>query len=107
MEDFADALKLSRSQQDIAADYFALRKEHSGTRWVFSEGRNMLNPASHCDIAWAGALTTHAHMQSKSSIGCAVLMEDGTVLHSDRHLSREQQMILSDDPRIWRPFRGF
>jgi phage FluMu gp28-like protein len=90
------------SQHDIAADYFALRKSHSGTRWVFSEARNTLNSASHCDIAWAGALASHAHTEGKGSIGCAVLMEGGTVLHSDRSLSREQRMILSDDPAIWR-----
>ena len=96
--------RFPRSQQDIAADFFALRKFYTGTRWTFSEGRNTLNPASHCDIAWAGALATHAHTQNKGSIGCAVLMDDGTVLHSDRPRSREQEMLLSDDPRIWRPF---
>jgi hypothetical protein len=45
---------------EIAADFFALRKSHTGSRWVFSEARNNLNPNSHCDIAWAGALATHA-----------------------------------------------
>ena len=45
------------------ADYFALRKTHTGARWTFSEGRNALNEASHCDIAWAGALATHAHLE--------------------------------------------
>jgi phage FluMu gp28-like protein len=53
--------RFPRSQQDIAADYFALRKIHTGTRWVFNEGRNTFNPASHCDIAWAGALASEAH----------------------------------------------
>jgi len=28
---------------------------------MFTEGRNTFNPASHCDIAWAGALATEAH----------------------------------------------
>jgi len=32
-------------------------------------------------------------------------MEDGTVLHSGRPRSREQEMLLSDDPRIWRRLR--
>ena len=50
-----------RSEYDIATDYFALRKVYSGTKWVFTEGRNNSNPSSHCDIAWAGALATHAH----------------------------------------------
>ena len=49
-----------KDQPDIAADYFAMRKIFSGKRWAFTEGRNMLNPASHCDIAWAGGLATKA-----------------------------------------------
>ncbi len=48
------------SEADVAQDYFAMRKIHSGGRWKFTEGRNLLNPASHCDIAWAGALSSHA-----------------------------------------------
>lgn len=51
---------MPRSQPDIAADYFAMRKIFSGKTWKFTEGRNLLNPASHCDIAWAGALATKA-----------------------------------------------
>jgi phage FluMu gp28-like protein len=51
--------RFPRSEADIAADYFALRKTHNGTKWAFTEARNSLNPASHCDIAWAGALATH------------------------------------------------
>jgi phage FluMu gp28-like protein len=53
--------RFPKSHQDIAADYFALRKTFQGTRWVFTEGRNSSNPDSHCDIAWAGALATEAH----------------------------------------------
>ncbi|HWV99200.1 MAG TPA: terminase family protein [Candidatus Acidoferrum sp.] len=53
--------RIPRSEADIAADFFALRKFHTGTRWTFSEGRNSLNPASHCDIAWAAALASYAH----------------------------------------------
>jgi phage FluMu gp28-like protein len=80
-----------RSEQDIAADFFALRKFYTGTRWTFTEGRNTFNPASHCDIAWAGALASHAHTQRRCTIGAAVLMEDGTIWSSDhpnepRHL---------------------
>ncbi|HWH70186.1 MAG TPA: hypothetical protein VNT26_12430 [Candidatus Sulfotelmatobacter sp.] len=62
---------------DIAADYFALRKNFTANKWVFSEGRNACNPASHCDIAWAGALASYAHTQRRSSIGAAVLMGNG------------------------------
>lgn len=51
---------LPRNPPDIAADFFALRKTYAGGRWIFTEGANPLNPASHCDIAWAGALSTHA-----------------------------------------------
>jgi phage FluMu gp28-like protein len=61
--------RIPRSEQDIASDYFALRKTHNGTKWVFSEGRNLHNPASHCDIAWAGALATHAHTERRHEAG--------------------------------------
>ena len=69
--------RFPKSQQDIAADYFALRKSYQGTRWLFSEGRNSANPASHCDIAWAGALATHAHTERNCSVGAAVLYDNG------------------------------
>ncbi len=45
----------------IAADFFALRKHSVAQRWIFKETRNLQNLASHCDIAWAGALATEAH----------------------------------------------
>lgn len=48
------------AHDDIAQDFFALRKIFGGGKWVFSEGRNTLNPVSHCDMAWAGALASHA-----------------------------------------------
>lgn len=49
-----------KDEPDIAQDYFALRKIYQGKRWVFTESRNLLNPASHCDIAWAGGLASEA-----------------------------------------------
>lgn len=49
-----------KSQPDIGQDFFSLRKIFSGKTWKFTEGRNLLNPASHCDIAWGGALATKA-----------------------------------------------
>jgi phage FluMu gp28-like protein len=61
--------RFPRSQQDVAADFFAVRKFYSGTRWIFTEGRNTYNPASHCDLAWAGALATHAHNEPEFSAG--------------------------------------
>jgi phage FluMu gp28-like protein len=64
--------RFPRSQQDIAADYFALRKAYGGNKWVFSEGRNDLNPSSHRDIAWAGALATHAHITRKCEVWACV-----------------------------------
>ncbi len=58
--------RFPKSHQDIAADYFALRKNFNGKKWTFTEGRNHHNPASHCDIAWAGALASEAHTRRKS-----------------------------------------
>lgn len=49
-----------KDQPDIAQDFFALRKIYQGKRWVFTEGRNLLLPESHCDIAWGGGLSTKA-----------------------------------------------
>ena len=104
--------RFPRSDPDIAADYFALRKIYNGTRWVFTEGRNSLNQASHCDIAWAGALASHAHTENKGSVGAAVLMDDGTIMTGEElvardkaraKLSPEERLLWSNDPRIWRP----
>jgi hypothetical protein len=68
MNQLASAEKrFPRSHQDIAADYFALRKSYTGKKWVFTEGRNSHNPASHCDIAWAGALSSEAHTRKRSN----------------------------------------
>ena len=53
-----------KSEPDVAQDFFALRKIFSGKTWKFTEGRNLLNPASHCDLAWAGALATRADAQT-------------------------------------------
>jgi phage FluMu gp28-like protein len=58
--------RFPREEQDIAADYFALRKSFVGKKWVFTESTNSHNPASHCDIAWAGALASEAHLRRKS-----------------------------------------
>jgi len=101
--------RFPKAEADIAGDYFALRKILNGTKWVFSEGRNSFNPDSHCDIAWAGALATHAHSELKSSFGAAVLMEDGSIWSTsseDRPApSPENQLLWSNDPRIWKPLR--
>lgn len=56
-----------REEKDIASDYFALRKTYTGKKWIFSEGRNTFNPNSHCDIAWAGGLSTKADESGKEN----------------------------------------
>ncbi len=53
-------------EKDIASDFFALQKLSSNGKWRFSEGTNQLNAHSHCDIAWAGALSTRASTQAGS-----------------------------------------
>jgi phage FluMu gp28-like protein len=56
---------IPKGEPDIAQDYFAIRKIYAGKRWTFVSGRNLLNPASHGDIAWSGALASKAdEMQS-------------------------------------------
>ena len=52
--------RFPRSEPDVASDFYALRKTFQGGRWKFSEGSNALNPHSHCDIAWAGGLSSQA-----------------------------------------------
>jgi len=64
--------RFPRTEQDIAADYFALRKHYAGARWVFTEGRNALSPSSHCDIAWAGALATRVQLQDLCTVWAMV-----------------------------------
>ena len=81
--------RFPKTEQDIAADYFALRKAFIGNRWVFSEGRNDLNPASHCDIARAGALASEAHTRKPVSAGAVVIYPDRNPLLDDS---------------LWKPF---
>lgn len=52
--------QMPKDQPDIAQDFFSLRKIYQGKRWVFTEGRNLLLPESHCDIGWGGGLSTEA-----------------------------------------------
>jgi len=60
-----------KGEPDVAQDFFSLRKLFAGKTWKFTEGRNLLNPASHGDIAWAGALASHAAEQGGNSVAFA------------------------------------
>jgi phage FluMu gp28-like protein len=63
MNQLATAEKIfPRGEPDIAQDFFGLRKIYAGKRWTFTESRNLLNAASHCDIAWGGALSGRADL---------------------------------------------
>jgi len=97
------------ARHNIAADYFALRKVPNGAKRAFTEGRNAYHSASHCDIAWAGALATHAHTECRCQIGAAVLYDNGWFKGKDFHplgsvkpVSPEHALLWSDDPGIWR-----
>jgi len=93
--------RFPRSDPDIAADFFALRKTFQAGRWIFSELRNDLNQSSHCDIAWAGGLASLAHAESKGTIGACVVYDNPT----DSKLTHEQWLIWGDDSPLWRPAR--
>jgi len=60
--------RFPKAHQDIAADFFALRKVFQANHWIFMEGNNSSNSASHCDIAWAGALATQANNLKRFSL---------------------------------------
>ncbi|MBK1884111.1 hypothetical protein JIN85_16950 [Luteolibacter pohnpeiensis] len=79
MNQLSTAEKLFPSENiehdDIAQDYYSIHKTYAGKRWVFTSGRNNLNPDSHGDIAWAGALASHA--DSQAVVECkAILIGD-------------------------------
>ena len=65
----------SEQHRDIASDFFALRKHNTGHKWLFTEAANPLNPASHCDIAWAGGLASKAQANYRD-VGAAVVYDD-------------------------------
>jgi len=98
-----------KDHPDIAADFFALRKIHTGAKWLFTEGRNNHNPDSHCDIAWAAALSTYAHIQEDSGgVSAVVVMETEAaqrLASTNPQKAREQDLMWSNDPSIWRPFK--
>ena len=60
-----------KGEPDVAQDFFSLRKLFVGKTWKFTEGRNLLNPASHGDIAWAGALASHAAATASNPVAFA------------------------------------
>lgn len=65
----AQEKQFPKDQPDIATDFYALNKIYQGGRWIFSEGANPLNPASHADIAWGGALSTKASTMTPATPG--------------------------------------
>jgi len=72
-----------KGHPDIAADFFALRKDSQAGRWIFSEGSNPLNQASHCDIAWAGGLATKAGSMEQRPPG--IILPFGATLRDGRN----------------------
>jgi phage FluMu gp28-like protein len=56
---------------DIPADFYALQKTIQGNKVIFHEGPNEFNDASHCDIAWAGALASQADKEGGGPFGFA------------------------------------
>ena len=69
----------------------------------------MHNDASHCDIAWAAALSSYAHSVCHGEVGAAVGHDngwfDGREFHPDRSpepLSAETRLLWIDDPEVWR-----
>ncbi len=91
--------RFPRSHQDIAADFFALRKNFNGNRWNFRETANPLNPASHCDIAWAAALASAAH--AWLTFGGATVLNDPP-RQPESEEARVRRLVLSDEPGLWR-----
>lgn len=65
----------SAEDKMISADYFALRKTFSAGKWRFGESTNPLNAHSHCDIAWAGALSSRAAMSAGAPFGFTALKQ--------------------------------
>jgi len=51
---------LSKKDDDVAMDIYAMQKKVTGGQLVFSESTNPLNGASHCDMAWSKALAAEA-----------------------------------------------
>jgi phage FluMu gp28-like protein len=82
--------------QDVASDFFALRKTHNGKRWVFSEGTNNLMPNSHCDVAWSGALATRAAAASSGPAVAQSVSQSGeyTTKRYDRPRISGQRGVL-------------
>lgn len=64
--------RLPGREKDIVTDVKALRKEWKGAKWVFTEGRNPLNNASHCDYAIASALASDAATRTSGFFSIAI-----------------------------------
>jgi phage FluMu gp28-like protein len=65
--------RFPRAAAEVAADYFALHKRNTAGHWSFTESPNPLNAASHCDIAWAGALASRAQSTAPCPVTAMVM----------------------------------
>ena len=64
---------IPRNQADIAQDFFTVSRVWNGSKWIFTEGRNAHNPASHADINWGSALSSHAAKSATNTFHIALI----------------------------------
>lgn len=83
----------SDEDKDISSDYFALRKTYQGSRWLFSESANPLNSSSHCDIAWAGALSSRAAANSGAPFGFSKVQRAAEQAHGGGGLAARVKRV--------------
>ena len=80
-----------KDEPDVAQDFFSLWKIFAGKTWKFTEGRNLLNPASHCDIAWGGGLSSKAD-EANAAPGQIIVFEN---TRSSRVLSQRAERSIA------------
>ena len=67
MNQLATAQKrFPKSEQDIASDFFALRKSYEGARWIFSEGTKCFGDASSAVFGHCGGVFRFGHVGNVS-----------------------------------------
>lgn len=62
--------------QDIPHDFFAIQKINQPRKTLFAETANEFNEHSHCDIAWAGAMSSMAHKTNGNGGGLQSVAAD-------------------------------